>query len=169
MTTPDQPTPEAVLALAATTFGDALMRQLDEGKALLLAVDAVWSVAIEAAEKAALAERERGVAEGLKRAATAVRAQAGLPDLVHFDRPSDFRKGVLTCLAALEALESKTADPLADDPVARRLGLVDADGQTLCRHTVGAPNCTHRPAEAGKEAVRTALAAALVEQDGDAP
>jgi hypothetical protein len=47
---------------------------------------------------------ERGVAEGLRRAATAVRAQANLPDLVHFDRPSDFRKGVLTCLAALESL-----------------------------------------------------------------
>ncbi|GAA2608579.1 hypothetical protein GCM10010399_44260 [Dactylosporangium fulvum] len=45
----------------------------------------------------------RGIAEGLRQAAEAVRAQANLPDLVHFDRPSDFRKGVLSCLAALEA------------------------------------------------------------------
>ncbi len=72
MTTPDQPTPEAVLVLAATTFGDALTRQLDEGKALLLAVDAVWSVAAEAAEKTALAERELGIAEGLRRADNAI-------------------------------------------------------------------------------------------------
>lgn len=40
---------------------------------------------------------------GLAKAVEVVRRQANLPDLVHFDRPSDFRKGVLTCLAALEA------------------------------------------------------------------
>jgi hypothetical protein len=50
---------------------------------------------------------ERGKADGRREAIKVVRAQAGLPDLVHFDRPSDFRKGVLTCLAALEAREGK--------------------------------------------------------------
>lgn len=32
-----------------------------------------------------------------------VERQADLPSLVHFDKPSDFRKGVLTVLAALNA------------------------------------------------------------------
>lgn len=63
------------------------------------------------AEEAVAESYARGLAEGrtqgLNRAATAVRSQANLPDLIHFDRPSDFRKGVLSCLAALEALEGK--------------------------------------------------------------
>lgn len=42
-------------------------------------------------------------AAGFARAVAIVRAQADLPSLMHFDRPSDFRKGVLSCLAALEA------------------------------------------------------------------
>lgn len=46
---------------------------------------------------------EAGRRLGRRQATGAVRAQANLPDLVHFDRPSDFRKGVLSCLAALEA------------------------------------------------------------------
>jgi hypothetical protein len=46
---------------------------------------------------------EAGRRLGRRQATEAVRAQANLPDLVHFDRPSDFRKGVLSCLAALEA------------------------------------------------------------------
>lgn len=89
MTTPDQPTwtPETLLP----------DRDLDE------LLDERWNEGHAA-----------GVAEGLRRAATAVRAQAGLPDLVHFDRPSDFRKGVLTCLAALEALEPKPAEQDGD-------------------------------------------------------
>ena len=38
-----------------------------------------------------------------------VERQTNLTELVHFDRPSDFRKGVLTCIAALnaEALEHR--------------------------------------------------------------
>lgn len=49
----------------------------------------------------------RGLAEGRRLAIAAVRAQASLPDLMHFDRPSDFRKGVLSCLAALEAQDQE--------------------------------------------------------------
>lgn len=41
--------------------------------------------------------------DGLLAARDVVQAQTNLPDLIHFDRPSDFRKGVLTCLAALDA------------------------------------------------------------------
>jgi phage/plasmid primase-like uncharacterized protein len=44
-----------------------------------------------------------GRTQALEEAAQIVRSQANLPDLMHFDRPSDFRKGVLSCLAALEA------------------------------------------------------------------
>jgi hypothetical protein len=40
----------------------------------------------------------------LAEAALAVERQTNLPDLVHFDKPSDFRKGVLTALMAVRAL-----------------------------------------------------------------
>lgn len=40
-------------------------------------------------------------------------------------------------------------EPLADDPVARRLGLVDAEGRTLCRCLAGSSDCPHRPASGG--------------------
>lgn len=36
-------------------------------------------------------------------------------------------------------------DPLAGDPVARRLGLVDENGAPLCRCLAGSPECPHRP------------------------
>lgn len=40
---------------------------------------------------------------GLRAARETVERQTDLTELVHFERPSDFRKGVLTCLAALDA------------------------------------------------------------------
>lgn len=45
-----------------------------------------------------------------------------------------------------EPAEQPGRDPLADDPVARRLGLIDAEGRTLCRCLAGDPACPHRPA-----------------------
>lgn len=41
--------------------------------------------------------------QGMKEAREIVARQTDLTELVHFERPSDFRKGVLTCLAALDA------------------------------------------------------------------
>jgi hypothetical protein len=40
--------------------------------------------------------------DGLRDARAVVERQTDLTDLVHFDRPSDFRKGILTCLVALD-------------------------------------------------------------------
>ena len=40
--------------------------------------------------------------DGLREARAVVERQTDLTDLVHFDKPSDFRKGVLTCLVALD-------------------------------------------------------------------
>lgn len=84
-------------------FSDAFQALLDlierYGGERLQEQQAMWGDI----EDAIQAVGAQGIAEGLRQAKTAVRAQAGLPDLVHFDRPSDFRKGVLTCLAALEA------------------------------------------------------------------
>ena len=80
----DQPTfapPEARQA-AADAYDDAAVRKVDVGQMTAAVADAVWAVA-----------------------EARIRRQASLPDLVHFERPSDFRKGVLTCLAALEARE----------------------------------------------------------------
>lgn len=45
---------------------------------------------------------EDGFRAGLRSARGVVFRQTSLAELVHFDRPSDFRKGVLTCLAALD-------------------------------------------------------------------
>lgn len=42
--------------------------------------------------------------DGLRAAREAVLRQTDLTELVHFERPSDFRKGVLTCLAAVDAV-----------------------------------------------------------------
>jgi len=103
-----------------TSHGDPQVQYRD-GRIVLLdgtvlelggTFNCVWAVTTPPAY--AVAAYERGVAEGLKRAATAVRAQAGLPDLVHFNRPSDFRKGVLTCLAALESLATKATEEAPD-------------------------------------------------------
>ena len=44
----------------------------------------------------------RSFIDGLREAYKVVERQSALADLIHFDRPSDFRKGVLTCLVALE-------------------------------------------------------------------
>ena len=44
-----------------------------------------------------------GYLVGLRTARGVVERQTDLTELVHFDRPSDFRKGVLTCLMALDA------------------------------------------------------------------
>lgn len=41
--------------------------------------------------------------DGLRAAREVVDRQTDLAELVHFERPSDFRKGVLTCLAALDS------------------------------------------------------------------
>lgn len=43
------------------------------------------------------------VAEAWDEAIATVERQTNLADLMHFDRPSDFRKGVLTSLMALKA------------------------------------------------------------------
>jgi hypothetical protein len=71
----------------------------------LLGHDVVLDISREAAEGMLASSLDTAREAGRRQAAVAVRAQANLPDLVHFDRPSDFRKGVLSCLAALEALE----------------------------------------------------------------
>lgn len=39
---------------------------------------------------------------GMRAARVVVERQTNLADLVHFDRPSDFRKGIVTCLVALD-------------------------------------------------------------------
>lgn len=39
---------------------------------------------------------------GLRAAREVVARQTSLTELVHFERPSDFRKGVVTCLVALD-------------------------------------------------------------------
>lgn len=44
-----------------------------------------------------------------------------------------------------EPAEQPDRDPLADDPVARRLGLIDAEGRTLCRCLAGDPACPIGP------------------------
>lgn len=49
--------------------------------------------------------------DGLIAARDVVERQTDLTELVHFDRPSDFRKGVLTCLAALDdAIQKARSD-----------------------------------------------------------
>ena len=40
---------------------------------------------------------------GLRAAREVVERQTDLTELIHFERPSDYRKGVLTCLMALTA------------------------------------------------------------------
>lgn len=51
-----------------------------------------------------LAQRDAHIrAEALREARAIVERQTDLTELVLFDRPSDFCKGVLTCLAALDA------------------------------------------------------------------
>lgn len=54
-----------------------------------------WTEAVEPQPSPLLA--------GLRAAREVVDRQTDLAELVHFERPSDFRKGVLTCLAALDA------------------------------------------------------------------
>lgn len=56
-----------------------------------------------------LAARDAQVrAEAWDEAYKVVERQTDLTELVHFERPSDFRKGVLTCLTALRvAMEAK--------------------------------------------------------------
>lgn len=73
----------------------------------LLGHEVVLDISREAAEGMLASALDTAREAGRRQAVEAVRAQADLPDLVHFDRPSDFRKGVLSCLAALEALEGK--------------------------------------------------------------
>lgn len=51
-------------------------------------------------ELAAFVAKARTAAWGEARAA--VERQTNLPDLVYFDKPSDFRKGVLSSLVALD-------------------------------------------------------------------
>jgi hypothetical protein len=68
-----------------------------------------------AALAAALAEAGIGPvaqarAEAWDEAVATVRRQTNLADLIHFDRPSDFRKGVLTCITALEAARAAAAE-----------------------------------------------------------
>lgn len=41
--------------------------------------------------------------DGMRAAREVVARQTDLTELIYFERPSDFRKGVLTCLAALDA------------------------------------------------------------------
>jgi len=48
------------------------------------------------------ADYDAGFRDGLRAAREAVGRQTNLPDLVHFDRPSDFRKGVLSCVVAID-------------------------------------------------------------------
>jgi hypothetical protein len=67
-------------------------------------------------------ERDVAFIKGLRTAREAVERQTDLPSLVFFERPSDFTKGVLSCLTAIDAqiLEAVTravtppADPEAD-------------------------------------------------------
>ena len=49
------------------------------------------------------APTEGSFLDGLRAAKGIVERQTNLPDLIHFERPSDFRKGVLTSIMALEA------------------------------------------------------------------
>lgn len=70
--------------------------------------DGINSVPMEAAALMARKGIAEGRQQGIREAVQVVRAQADLPSLMHFDRPSDFRKGVLTCLAALEARQEKS-------------------------------------------------------------
>lgn len=52
--------------------------------------------------------------DGLRAARKVVERQTDLTDLVHFERPSDFRKGVLTCLVALDneiEAQSRRSEP----------------------------------------------------------
>lgn len=46
---------------------------------------------------------EDGFRDGLRTARAVVARQTDLTELVLFDRPSDFRKGVLTCITALDS------------------------------------------------------------------
>lgn len=48
------------------------------------------------------ASRRAAYLDGLRAAREVVMRQTDLAELVHFDRPSDYRKGVLTCLVALD-------------------------------------------------------------------
>lgn len=101
-----QPDPTSPLDLDAIRARFVVTENLDDGTKEY--VDSLfWSSRDVPNLLAALAEaqRERDEAEaaGFARAVAIVRAQADLPSLVHFDRPSDFRKGVLSCLAALAA------------------------------------------------------------------
>jgi hypothetical protein len=44
----------------------------------------------------------RTFVDGLREARKVVERQTDLTELIHFERPSDYRKGVLTCLMALD-------------------------------------------------------------------
>lgn len=109
MTMPNQPTEPTVLKFRSASGRTEIAWRPDgtvslhvrHGHDTLTGADLI--AAARALDKGQDAAYAAGKAEGLRQATEAVRAQANLPDLVHFDRPSDFRKGVLTCLAALEA------------------------------------------------------------------
>jgi hypothetical protein len=50
-------------------------------------------------------------------ARTVLERQTDLTELIHFDRPSDFRKGILTCLAALDAARvARGSTPEQENP-----------------------------------------------------
>ena len=50
-------------------------------------------------------------------ARTVLERQTDLTELIHFDRPSDFRKGISTCLAALDAARvARGSTPEQENP-----------------------------------------------------
>ena len=97
---PDQPSDEAVEAAAWVLAGAD--QHADIGTA--------W---IDCARRALAAAypllRQQIETEVWSVARAAVERQTDLADLVHFDRPSDFRKGVLTSLVALDAARQEAA------------------------------------------------------------
>lgn len=65
-----------------------------------------------------IADRERRAkTEAWSDAIGVVERQTNLTELVHFDKPSDFRKGVLTCIAALKAEAMERADAKDRDAI----------------------------------------------------
>ena len=103
----------------------------------------------------------RGIAEGLRQATEGWEREWGndSPKFLAVRRTREEaeardRKALNPSLVVVSRLvgpwepaEQPDRDPLADEPVARRLGLVDAEGRTLCRCLAGDPACPHRPTE----------------------
>lgn len=96
----DREVPEAAVEAAVEAAADALFKAAvmpwydykDQARAALVAALPVLERQL----------RDKIAADVWDAARTAVARQTDLTELVHFERPSDFRKGVLTCLVALD-------------------------------------------------------------------